>query len=416
MMTRDSKNAVALVSSRASRASLSAAVLSMSLLLAACQGQDVSTQAVARSEATTSASTEKVVEEAVLAGRMNNFPEGLKVETLSVSSREMASYEANRMSKTEMAVSQERESAEDAGARLRALQEAVPLSNDVRLSLELAKDSYVVGEPVIVRATLTNTTQHALRFPPLLDPQFQYNNFIITTPSGKSLGFSPVAIACSRGDLQYQTLQPGEVRTEDLPIFFHKEGWIFSEPGEYTIQSLFRSTADVAQRADSNLVRVTVLPGSPEDQAAARLMMGHDQGLFMMWGEGDHLEEGIDALETVVRTYPNSTAAAYARYALGSNMSVDFMDGRFQKERKAVPSEVLNFMLPLVAEMRAGNAPTLSPAMVKGAWLKSADAYSKLGKKAEARALLNDFLRVEADNPALKDDDLREVSEALSKI
>lgn len=396
---------------------LASAVLSLSLGMVGCQGQESASEASLNGvSGVSSAATQKVVEDAVLSGRLATFPENLQVQTLPVSSRDMAAYESSRTSKVAQAVSRPTESAEEAGARIRVLHEAVPLSNDVRLSLTLARDGYVLGEPVTIRATLTNVTDHALRFPPLLDPQFQYNNFLITTPSGKTLGFSPVAIACSRGELQYQTLQPGESRTEDLPIFFHKDGWVFSEPGDYTIQALFRSTAEVAQRADSNRVHLTVMPGDADDQAAARLMMGHDQGLFMMWGEGDHLEEGIDALRTVINTYPETTAALYARYALASNMSVDFMDGRFQKERKAVPSEVLAYLLPVVSALRSSEAPVLSPDMIKGAWLKSAEAYRQLGKKAEARALLNDFLRVEANNPVLSDADLRQVSEALSRI
>lgn len=393
-------------------------VLAVAGLLVACQGSVPESSNIQPSQADAQVQGAlSTLDAAALSGRIQHLPGALTVKTLPVNERAVARQEeAKQGAKAIIPASTPAFDAEEAGARIKSLHEAVALSGDVRLSIALPKDEYVMGEPVTVRTTLSNVSDQALRFPPLLDPQFQYNQFLVTTPSGKVLGYSPVAIACSRGELQYETLVPGEARTEDIPVFFHKDGWMFSEPGQYTIQALFRSTADVAQRADSNRVTFTVLPGSAEDQAAARLMMGHDQGLFMMWGEGDHLEDGIDALQTLVTRYPGSALASHARYALGSNMSVNFMDGRTQVERKAVPSEVLHYLLPVLAELQNGVGPVLSADKVAGTYLKVAEAYARLGQRANVQAVLEDFQRTQADNPVLSDDDLRRVSQALQTL
>ncbi|MFM7199583.1 MAG: tetratricopeptide repeat protein [Myxococcota bacterium] len=358
-----------------------------------------------------------VVEHAVVTGRLASMPEGLTSQHIQASPEASQRHEREKqLNKPILAVSKPSLSPEQAAERILALHHAVPVSGDVRLSLELAKEDFVLGEPITVRAILENTTDHTLRFPPLLDPQFGYNQFIITTPSGKKLGYSAVAIACSRGELQFEALAPGETRVADLPIFFHRDGWIFAEPGEYRIQALYRSTADAAQRADSNELRLVVQPGSAEDQAAARLLMGHEQGLFMMWGEGDHLEEGIAALEDVVSRYPNSLLATYGRYALASNLSVNFMDGRFQQERKARPADVLRLLQPVLGELKGVLGAEVPPSVLKGAYLKAAEAHVALGEREQARQTLREFLSVQADVPSLSADDVQQVSLLLEQL
>lgn len=358
-----------------------------------------------------------VVEQAVASGRLASMPEGLTTQILPLSQAAAERHERDKQgNKPILAVSKPSLSAEQAAERILAMHQAVPLSDDVQLRLELSKEDFVLGEPITVRAVLENTSTRTLRFPPLLDPQFGYNQFIITTPSGKKLGYSPVAIACSRGELQFEKLAPGETRVTDLPLFFHREGWIFSEPGEYRVQALFRSTADDAQRADSNELRLVVEPGAAEEQAAAQLLMGHEQGLFMMWGEGDHLEDGIAALETVVSRYPNSLQALYGRYALASNLSVNFMDGRFQQERKAQPAEVLRLLQPVLAELRGERGAEVSASVLKGAYLKMAEAQQALGQREQARQTLQEFLSVQADQPSLSLDDVMQVGQALEKL
>lgn len=386
------------------------------LLIAGCQtGADPGASSNAAAPLETGAM--HTMDDALSAGRLAALPQGLVMQKAEVFKTALADHEAAKKSEKPDGVARVAVfDPEEEGETQVDLQNELKPSEGLRLTLSLPKEDYVIGEPVIVRATIENVSDHNLRLPPLLDPQFQYNHFVMTSPSGKTLGFSPIAIACSRGEMQVQTMAPGEKHVEDVPIFFHKDGWLFGEVGTYRIQSLFRGITEDSTRVDSNTVSLTVHAGTPADQEAAKLIMGHDQGLFVMWGQGDHLEEGIDALNTIATRYPETTLAAYARYALGSNMSTDFLDGRYARVRKADPQAVLSDLLPLEARLKGDDAPVLSPDMIKGTFEKVADAYAQLGQRDAARQTLRDMLRTQTDNPVLSDDDLNEVEGRLSKL
>ncbi len=340
-----------------------------------------------------------ILDEAVAAGRLAAVPANVVVRDLApVSDQAVAYREATKnLGKAIRTRGVPAFDPESYGRHLIEEHQQVPLSEGLRFSISTSKTDYVIGEPVYVQATIENISDFVKTLPTKLDPQFQYNRFIVTGPDGRIMGFSPVTIACTRGNLLDVDLQPGESVTEDIPVFFHKDGWMFSDIGEYRIQALYRGLTDDAERLDSNVLTITVNPGTEDDQRAAELLMGSEQGLFMMWGEGDHLEEGIAALEQVIDLYPHTTAALYARYALGSNMSVEFFDGRYNRHRPPQPRAVVRYMGPVVDAVLDGSAPGLPEVMLDKAFGALADAYTALGDLEQARRIRNAKLDVMTD-------------------
>ncbi len=331
-----------------------------------------------------------VLDEAVAAGRLAAAPQKLVEHDLRpVSSAAIAYHESTKNEDKAIRVSGVPAfNPESYGRHILAEHQQATLSEGLEFTISTAKTDYVIGEPVYLHATIENTSDFPKVLPTKLDPQFQYNRIVITAPDGRILGFSPVTIACTRGNLLDRTLPPGESYSEDIPIFFHKDGWMFSDVGEYRIQALYRGLTDDAERLDSNIVTITMNPGTEADQEAAELLMNNNEaGLFMMWGEGDHLEDGIATLQRVLDLYPDTTAALYARYALGSNMSVEFFDGRYNRHRPPQPRAVLRYMGPVVDAVLNGTAPTLPSNVLDKAFTALADAYDALGNGNEAQRI-----------------------------
>lgn len=362
------------------------------LLVAGCQSGDTIEQD--GNELQTAAMT--TLDEALVAGRINAMPQGLVVKELAPVSEKVLAYNESLKEGNKAILSYSAPAFDpvEAGSRIIEQQQQLPLADGLELTISLPKVDYVVGEPVIVRAVLENTSDYMKRLPTRLDPQFQFNSFVVTGPSGRLMGYSPIAIACTRGNMLDEELYPGESVTRDVPVFFHKDGWMFSDVGEYRIQALYRGLTEGAERVDSNVITLVVNPGTEDDQRAADILMGHEQGLFMMWGEGDHLEDGIAALERVVDEYPHTTLATYARYALGSNMSVEFFDGRFNQHRQPQPKAVLDYLLPIADDMKAGRGPILPPDEMEGTFTKIAAAYDLLGRSDAARQARSDLMEV----------------------
>ena len=341
-----------------------------------------------------------VLNDAVAAGRLATAPDRFVVRDLDQASEAAIAYHEStkNLGKAIRTPNVPAYDPESFARHIIEEHQQVPLSEGLRFTISTPKTDYVIGEPVIVRATIENVSDYVKVLPTKLDPQFQYNRFIITGPSGRLMGYSPVTIACTRGNLLDVELAPGESATEDIPIFFDKDGWMFSDVGEYRIQALYRGLTDDAERLDSNVVTIVVNPGTDLDQEAADLLMGgNEQGLFMMWGEGDHLEDGIAALRQIINLYPDTTAAFYARYALGSNMSVEFFDGRYNRHRPPQPLEVKRYMGPVVQAVLDGTAPRLAPSMLEKAFNALADAYESLGDRDQARRIRAALLDVQTD-------------------
>ncbi len=286
----------------------------------------------------------------------------------------------------------------------------LPISPDLRIDLSLPKSEYRIGEPVIVRATLMNISDRAVEIAPLLDPQFQFAHYFVTTPEGRTHGLSPVAIACSRGNLQVETLFPHENRIEDVPVFFHKQGWVFTEPGDYAIHVTYLGQTPDSARIESNTLHFTVIEGTPEDRAAAELAMGHEQGLFLLWNQGDHLTRGIAAMEEIIERFPETTLALYARYALGSNMAQEFWNGAKGGEiRPALPDRAAAYLAPLADRLDRRDAPILPPHMIAGTYAMLADAYRKLGDDARARDVLHRFMARYGNDTRFSEKDLTQI-------
>jgi hypothetical protein len=198
-------------------------------------------------------------------------------------------------------------------------------ASPVKLRLELPKQNFVVGEPLVVTVGLHNMGQTSQAVLPLLDPKYRFLNIEVREPGGTEFEtFQPVVLADARG-ARAQTLAPGASIHEEARIFFGADGWVFKKPGQYSIRADYVGPAEAGRpfeekgRLQSNVLDVTISePTTSSDRRARELILGPQQGLFLLLGGGDHLKTGASNLRKAVEEAPTATQSAAVRLALGT--------------------------------------------------------------------------------------------------
>jgi hypothetical protein len=207
-------------------------------------------------------------------------------------------------------------------------EENLPLSDDASpataqqstegFSISSDKTSFVLGEPIVLRATLTNDTAERIRAIPIFDPTFGYARYTIVYPDGNRRPFAPPWHI--DGIAEPVTLGPGESVSGDVPLFFAATGLTFVEPGEYIVVGHY-----MGLESPPFTVQVDA-PTETDESAASELMLDDTVGLFLLAGGGESLSAARDRLEQVQSEYSGTLLAGYASYSLGVYYSRDARD------------------------------------------------------------------------------------------
>jgi hypothetical protein len=215
-------------------------------------------------------------------------------------------------------------------------------SSPLVLDLAPVPASPVLGEPVYLVATLENAGSTPAAAPNGLEPEEGATEVVISGPDGARRAFLPL-IAVDRLAPEAE-LKPGARRIAEFPVFYGGHGWTFDRPGKYVLNATYRGPGGVPTVA-AKPVALQVSEGDP----AAPLLLdngeaGRQAGRFLTWLGGDHLDQGIAALEHVVDQHPESVLAAYARVALGVNLGREAVDSRGRGIRDADCGEALRLL------------------------------------------------------------------------
>jgi hypothetical protein len=108
----------------------------------------------------------------------------------------------------------------------------------LRLSIELEKDRYIVGEQVKVKVALTNGTSRTLR---VVSPSLAIRTlqFVIVDSRGRVLRYRGSVASVGITDASGRSLPPGKSMTVIYPI---TDRYGFGSPptGDYTIKGIYR--------------------------------------------------------------------------------------------------------------------------------------------------------------------------------
>lgn len=333
------------------------------------------------------------LEQASLDGRLT-APAQVRQEALDVDLALAGSYEDLVAAKPQAAPGQPFHIEEERGST--KVFDEVMASDAFRLSLDLPKSDFVLGEPVILRATLTNVTDAPQQVAPLLDTIFDRFEVTVTTPEGPR-AYRSMVQACTLPTLSVRTLQPGETFTNDLRLVAPKGGWMFRLPGDYTVEATLKGMTDAGARVIADPVELTVLAGSAEDQAIAQLIMDSQAALLLDWRDSDDLARGQATLEQIVTEHPDSIHALYAAHVLGNIWANDYH--RAQSVRAADPMKAISYLAPAFRRLVEPGAPVVAWDVAAGVTELLAHSQVAVGRGDAARATLKQFIGAYSADP-----------------
>ncbi|MGH9349238.1 MAG: hypothetical protein ACRD26_18440 [Vicinamibacterales bacterium] len=194
----------------------------------------------------------------------------------------------------------------------------------VQLRLEAPKQSYVVGEPVVLTVGLHNAGDTSQRVLPLLDPKYRFLNVEVRFPDDPEFStFQPVLLADARG-ARMQVLEPGQSIHDEARVFFGSGGWVFKQAGSYEIRADYPAPVPEGRRFEdhgrlqSNVLNIIVKEPTTAPDRRARQLLGDQEGLFLLLGSGDHLKKAVSNLKQAVAEAPTAAQAPAIHLALGT--------------------------------------------------------------------------------------------------
>lgn len=173
------------------------------------------------------------------------------------------------------------------------------MGNAMTLRIEPLLDTIPIGAPVRVRVTLTNNSDAPIDAPQSVSLKSQHVSGRVVDPSGASRSFRSV-MRCIE-EHEHEVLKAGASIYADITLLRGSEGALFPSSGLHQVE------IDVTWEMDKMPVRVSaqvpiiVTPPVDDSHAKAALatLTAPDLLLTLAFG-GDHLDEGVVALQTAM--------------------------------------------------------------------------------------------------------------------
>lgn len=268
------------------------------------------------------------------------------------------------------------------------------MARNIDLVLFTDKSEYLLGEPVIVYTQIINPGSERVSIIDQIDPRYGHLNLYIKRQDKEEIVFVPYIFADS--NIHASILEPGKSITEAIKIFYGGNGWTFESAGKYQIRAIYKGNIEnPAEKIGSNVVEITVLPPEHEqEKEGVNLIMGKEQGKFLLFESGDHLTEGISSLRKLVNKFPESHLANYANFALGKNFAIDFKDFQKGRIRKADIEKSIN-------HLNKAKNKELGSYFKKETFFTLADLFKKSNNTAAAKKTLDEFIKTSSHDPKL---------------
>lgn len=289
------------------------------------------------------------------------------------------------------------------------------LENNSGLSLDIkAKDTYYLGEPVVLDIALRLRDLNGKKVHSALHPNTELTKIAIKKPNGDMVTYE----GCAE---RFGTPQTASL-TEDNPsiydsayIGFGKDGFYFDQPGFYSIKAAYRTAEGGVITSNELRIRVRY-PVTEADETIAALYMGEQQGklFYMLGSDGDHLQAGNDAFRTVLERYPKHPLSSYAALVLGVNASRDFKTVHADKTvtvRPADPMTAGDFITKVFDATKKGEG--VDNITLNFALRRKAVAEIKAGQPDTAKNTLDD-MRKFFEKKALKPHILRHIDTQIA--
>lgn len=172
-------------------------------------------------------------------------------------------------------------------------------ADGVELTVEPLQDTVPLGAPVRVGLTLTNTSDQPLPVPPHLSLKHGHVRGRVADTSGAVREFHPL-IHCLDED-ELTMLAPGDSLTHSMTLLRGPQGALFACAGRHRIEVDLEWELGGVQMLAQGESSVFVLDAQDEAHAEAAMKALDSPDLLLVLAVGgDHLDEGLEALDAVL--------------------------------------------------------------------------------------------------------------------
>jgi len=173
-------------------------------------------------------------------------------------------------------------------------------SDRLRLDVTALAAAVPLGAPVRINLSLTNISDAPVTAPPSLSLMSGVVRGQVVDVSGTARSFAALVPDASQDP--FRPLDPGQQVTDSLTLLRGAQGELFPAAGDYRVEveaSWHGDTLPVIVRGE---VRVTVTPAVDAFHAeAARKVLATPDALLTLALGGDHLENGIEAINAALK-------------------------------------------------------------------------------------------------------------------
>jgi hypothetical protein len=198
----------------------------------------------------------------------------------------------------------------------------------LELSLSVSKESFLVGEPVLIQQRLTNKSDKELKVD--LSPDLRRHDAQIAFGDGPFQPYLPLVaeiLSSIDTDRVIITLKPGESREDSGFVLFNAKtnDYAFPAPGRYRYKyELLYDPEDLSKKVESNVLEIKVVaPEREVDQKALQFIVDHQLKPFLNPSEVTFLpteEQDTSKIVTqfkeLLKQFPESIYAPYAQQVI----------------------------------------------------------------------------------------------------
>lgn len=194
--------------------------------------------------------------------------------------------------------------------------------SELELSLALSQPQFVVGEPVMLRLTMTNRGKTPVQFREMSLVR-QTMRFFVRAGDGEWRRYQWPQATDPRLPI---TVPPGGSSHADQLLHFdyERKALLFPEPGRYAIRAEYVGWASGMPLPPPKEIELTVVAPDPSEAEAAAFFSQRDAADFIA---GMTRDAGIvRRFESFLAAHPQSRFAPYARHYLSLHEAMSYSD------------------------------------------------------------------------------------------
>ena len=194
----------------------------------------------------------------------------------------------------------------------------------LKLEIEPVKQSFALGEPVVVEIKLRTRDKEGRVVNAHIHPKYEQVRVGIMKPDGRVVAYEPVGHNCMAEKVE-KIDESKDTIYASAYIGYGKHGFYFDVPGIYKLKAAYRTQdGSVVQSADVK-IRVKSPLNATEDSIADAYFHDDVGMLFYLLGsDSPSLENGKNLLKEVSAKYAKNPLSVYADFILGSNEAMTF--------------------------------------------------------------------------------------------